>query len=62
GRVEGREEGRAEGRVEAREESRKELAARMHGKGYSDKTIAELLEISLKKVQDILYGNAPAAK
>jgi predicted transposase/invertase (TIGR01784 family) len=58
GREEGREEGRKEGRKEGREEGRKEerlaLVNRFHQKGLSVGEIADLTDLSVEQINDIL--------
>lgn len=59
---EGRAAGIAEGFVEGKMKKAQESALRMHGKGYPDTTIADLLDVSIKNVQEWLTGNISTAK
>lgn len=56
GRMEGRKEGRKEGEMNAK----RETAINMKKKGYSDTTIADLLEVGANMVQQWLSGTNPA--
>lgn len=49
---EGKKEGREEGREEGRLLEKKETAFTMHGKGYSESTIADILGVSVKKIRE----------
>lgn len=62
GRKEGKEEGRKEGKEEGRWIEKKENAFTMHKKGYSDSTIADILGVSVKKIQEWLSGGVTLAR
>lgn len=62
GREKGRCEGKYEGRLEGEVEKAKKTAVNMWEKGYSEATIAELLEVSIKNVQQWLEGNMLAGQ
>jgi len=55
---EGREEGRQEGRQEGKKEGISEIILRMHTKGRSIEEIAELTDVPVEKVKEIIEGNA----
>ena len=52
GRTEGQEIGREMGRTEGELNAKRAMAYNMHKKGYSDSTIAELLEVRIPIVKE----------
>ncbi len=58
-RAEAREEGREEGRKEGRKEIEKRIVLNMCSKGYNAEIIAELCEVDLKTVNNIINKGLP---
>ena len=54
GIVQGKAEGKAEGIAEGGAKERQRNVLAMYGKGYSDKQIADILEIDLQEVEEII--------
>jgi flagellar biosynthesis/type III secretory pathway protein FliH len=54
GKKEGIKEGKSEGKSEGKEEKEAETVIKLHKKGKTDLEIADLLDIPLEKVQEII--------
>ncbi len=56
GIVQGKAEGKAERIAEGGAKERQRNVLAMYGKGYSDKQIADILEIDLQEVEEIIFA------